>query len=414
MAPFHFEGILFVLVTLAIGFSFGFVLERAGFGNANNLAAQFYLHDLRVLKVMFTAILTAMVLLFAGIAIGWVNFAEIWVAPTRLGPAVVGGLLLGVGFIVGGYCPGTSLVSASTWKIDGLLFAFGVAFGLLVFAMAVPSFWQFWNFSGEMGRVTLFDFLGLDAGVVVVGVVVMALGAFGVAELSERIFGARRSTETEPSGTAGREGMPRFVGAGVLLLIGVTAAIIGQPTTARELEWNRVEIEGRLVDREPFIDPAEVLGMMYNNQIEPVFLDLRLETDYNEFHLMDARRISLAELDAGWGKGVSADKIVVVMSNDEQTASEAWKRLAVYPNANAYILAGGVNRWLALYKDGQPNVPGPEHATLGDDSLRHHFSEALGARHSESRPGKENLPLRKFQPKVKVRKPTRSEGGGCG
>ena len=119
MAPLHFTGIPFVLVTLAVGFCFGFVLERAGFGNARNLAAQFYLYDMRVLKVMFTAIVTAMLLIFAAAAFGVLDFGALEVPATYLGPAIVGGLLLGVGFILGGYCPGTSLVSMSTLKIDG-------------------------------------------------------------------------------------------------------------------------------------------------------------------------------------------------------------------------------------------------------------------------------------------------------
>ena len=54
MAPFTFGHSAGTIVTLVIGFFFGFVLERAGFGNAGNLAAQFYLYDMRVLKVMFT------------------------------------------------------------------------------------------------------------------------------------------------------------------------------------------------------------------------------------------------------------------------------------------------------------------------------------------------------------------------
>ena len=36
--------------------SLTFLLERAGFGRADKLAAQFYLRDLTVFKVMFSAI----------------------------------------------------------------------------------------------------------------------------------------------------------------------------------------------------------------------------------------------------------------------------------------------------------------------------------------------------------------------
>src|SRR5512134_3426669 len=106
MAPYTFGPSATTVVTLVIGFFFGFVLERAGFGNARNLAAQFYLHDMRVLKVMFTAIVTAMLLIFLASAVGLVDFARVWVPPTYFWPGVLGGFVLGVGFIIGGYCPG--------------------------------------------------------------------------------------------------------------------------------------------------------------------------------------------------------------------------------------------------------------------------------------------------------------------
>jgi uncharacterized membrane protein len=94
-----------------IGFGFGFVLESSGFGNSKKLAAQFYFRDMTVLKVMFGAIVTAMVLIFTMVGLGVLDFNQLWVNPTYLWSGIVGGLIMGVGFIVGGFCPGTSLVA---------------------------------------------------------------------------------------------------------------------------------------------------------------------------------------------------------------------------------------------------------------------------------------------------------------
>lgn len=91
------------LVYLLIGFAFGYVLEVAGFGNSKKLAAQFYFKEMTVLKVMFTAIIVAMVLIFAASAVGLLDYNLIWVNPTYLWPGIVGGLIMGVGFIVGGF-----------------------------------------------------------------------------------------------------------------------------------------------------------------------------------------------------------------------------------------------------------------------------------------------------------------------
>ena len=106
MAPLDlalFGQVTTIAVYLAIGFGFGFALEKAGFGDSRRMAAQFYLHDMTVLKVMFTAIVVAMVLLFAASGLALVDFDRIYVNETYLWPALLGGLLLGMGFIIGGY-----------------------------------------------------------------------------------------------------------------------------------------------------------------------------------------------------------------------------------------------------------------------------------------------------------------------
>jgi hypothetical protein len=93
----------FYFVALLIGFAFGYLLEMAGFGNSNKLAGQFYLKDMTVFKVMFTGILVAMVLIFAAAGLGLVDYNRIFVNPTYLWPGIVGGIIMGVGFIIGGF-----------------------------------------------------------------------------------------------------------------------------------------------------------------------------------------------------------------------------------------------------------------------------------------------------------------------
>ncbi|MHC4960453.1 MAG: hypothetical protein ACYTGN_19055 [Planctomycetota bacterium] len=90
-------------IALGFGIAFGFILERAGFGDSRKLAAQFYLRDMTVLKVMFTGIVVAMLLVFLASGLGVLDYEQLWVNPTHLGPAFLGGLLLGVGFLIGGY-----------------------------------------------------------------------------------------------------------------------------------------------------------------------------------------------------------------------------------------------------------------------------------------------------------------------
>ena len=110
-----------LLTGLFLGFLFGFALERGGFGNARKLAAQFYGYDMAVFKVMFSAILVAMVGLFAFVKLGWMNLDGLFINPTFMGAQVVGGLMLGVGFLISGLCPGTAIVSAASGRWDGVV-----------------------------------------------------------------------------------------------------------------------------------------------------------------------------------------------------------------------------------------------------------------------------------------------------
>jgi hypothetical protein len=191
MAPFYKYGFfgdeMSLVLAFVLGTGFGFFLERAGFGSARKLAAQFYLYDMSVFKVMFTAIVTAMLgVTYLG-WIGWLDLSLVYLVPTYLVPQIVGGLVLGVGFVVGGYCPGTSVASLATGRVDGMVYAGGILAGTLVYAEVYPWVKGFVN-SNSMGQVTLPEVLHLPWGLIVFAVVVVAVAGFTAATLIERRF----------------------------------------------------------------------------------------------------------------------------------------------------------------------------------------------------------------------------------
>jgi len=180
------------IVAFAIGFSFGTALEKAGFGNGRKLTAQFYLHDMAVYKVMFTAVATSLFLTALTTDLGLLDFSKVFVPPTYLWPQIVGGLLLGIGFVSGGYCPGTSVVSVASGKIDGMVYVLGFFAGLLVFPHFFEGLEPFYN-SGALGVVSLFDHIPVAP--TVIGSVILAVAIasfFGVTRL-ERMARARWS-----------------------------------------------------------------------------------------------------------------------------------------------------------------------------------------------------------------------------
>lgn len=172
-------------VAVTIGIAFGFALERAGLGDAPKLAGQFYLTDLTVFKVMFSAIVTAMLGVYWLARLGILDLGSVYVPETYLLPQLAGGALFGAGFAVAGLCPGTSCVAAATGRADGLFVMLGMFVGVLATGLAFAPLQQFYE-STARGTLTLPDVLHVPYGVVVFGVVAIALAAFAAASLWER------------------------------------------------------------------------------------------------------------------------------------------------------------------------------------------------------------------------------------
>jgi hypothetical protein len=199
-APFYQSGLfeydtsLFLAVVIGIGF--GFFLEQAGFGSSVKLAQQFYLRDLTVFKVLFTAIVTAMVGLFWLSWLGFVDLSLVRIPSTYLVPQLIGGLVFGVGFVMGGYCPGTCCVASVTGKTDGWIHLIGMLAGILLFGELYP-FIASWHSSTPMGELTLSQILDLSQGTMLLLIVVIALaGFYGAEKIEARLRQADPTSST--------------------------------------------------------------------------------------------------------------------------------------------------------------------------------------------------------------------------
>ena len=177
----------FLLLTLVGGVAFGVVLERAGFGSGCKLTAVFYGYDMSVVKVMFTAIVTAMVGLWLLASIGVIDMQEIYIVPTNYTAQLVGGLVFGAGFFIGGYCPGTAVVACAAGRTDAWVFALGLLAGIAIYARFMSGVEQ-WIRANAIDDVTLPSLTGIAAGWwVALFVVLLALAAWGMG-IAERAF----------------------------------------------------------------------------------------------------------------------------------------------------------------------------------------------------------------------------------
>ncbi len=148
-----------LFIGLFIGMAFGFVLEKSGFATAKNIAPVFYLRKLIVPKVMEAAVITAATWVVIFSLLGWIDFSHVYIPATYVWPYLAGGLLFGVGMVMGGYCPGTTVVAVATGKLDAVVFALGMIAGMLLYFELYSSIKMFAN-SGDLGRFTISDLVG--------------------------------------------------------------------------------------------------------------------------------------------------------------------------------------------------------------------------------------------------------------
>lgn len=149
------------LFAFFIGVAFGLIMEGSGFSSSRKIVGMFYGYDFTVLRVFFTATFIAMMGLL------YFNYAEIidlsmiYFPKTYLYSAIVGGVIMGVGFLIGGYCPGTGIVGASIGKIDAMVFILGIFIGIFLFSEFFPLVKDFYT-SGDLGKSRINEVFGIS------------------------------------------------------------------------------------------------------------------------------------------------------------------------------------------------------------------------------------------------------------
>ncbi|MGV6850118.1 MAG: YeeE/YedE thiosulfate transporter family protein [Marinibacterium sp.] len=144
-----------ILLAIGLGLAFGVALDRVGATNPSVLGKMLNLTDLRLAKAILLAIGTGSVLMFGGQILGLVDVGHMSVKTAYAG-VFIGGLLLGAGWAVSGFCPGTGVVAAASGRKDALFFIAGGLLGAAAYMVTYPA----WKASGLLdkiagGKVTL-------------------------------------------------------------------------------------------------------------------------------------------------------------------------------------------------------------------------------------------------------------------
>jgi hypothetical protein len=170
------------IFALVIGIAFGYILESSGFSSSLKLAGVFYGYDFAVLKVFFTAALVSSIGILYMDYMGYLDLGALYVHPTYLKGALIGGGIMGLGFITGGFCPGTSICAAAIGKIDALVYVGGILIGIFLFSELFSRFEPLYD-GGFMGYITIMDAFEISPYVFVFAFTLLAVLSFVIADI---------------------------------------------------------------------------------------------------------------------------------------------------------------------------------------------------------------------------------------
>ena len=149
------------VIAVFIGMAFGYIMEASGFSSSRKLVGVFYGYDFAVLRVFFTASLVAMIGLLYMSYFGWIDYKVLYVHPTFIYSASIGGVIMGLGFITGGFCPGTSLCAVAIGKLDGWVFTGALFLGIFVYSLLFPLIEPYY-LAGNLGHITITEFFDIS------------------------------------------------------------------------------------------------------------------------------------------------------------------------------------------------------------------------------------------------------------
>ncbi len=215
-------------LAVPIGFVFGFGLYHAGFTDSRRIASAFYLKDVGVPVVMFSAIVTGMLGLWVLGLTGFLDLSQVYFLPTYLAPMAMGGLLFGIGMALGGFCPGTAVASVATGRIDAMVFVVGFLGGSLVFGDLFPVWGDFYK-SDDRGVYRLDQLFGTRIGIAVLIVVVAAVAGSLAMRYGQRLFWTTPKDEQ-----LAPQQVMKFEAPAVVLALLVAVAVTFFPSAAFE------------------------------------------------------------------------------------------------------------------------------------------------------------------------------------
>jgi 3-mercaptopyruvate sulfurtransferase SseA len=317
-----------------IGLAFGFSLEQAGFGSSRRLAGIFYFRDMAVLKVMFTAVLVAMLGLQYATGLGLIKEEQLFFMPSIYGAQIVGGLIFGVGFVMGSWCPGTAAVGLASGRLDALVFLAGAGIGSVFFNELFGVLKGLYTW-GDRGVRFAWQDLGLSSSGLGFLMVALALFMFWGSEYLEK----RRAL----GGMYWRSPFLRsFSTVLILLALGLMAMqgrVVGERPAGVAASPSAMLADIELA--KDHMEPEDLAERLTRGEAGLMVVDIRPAEEFAEFHIRGAMNIPMSDLPEVLA-GRENKGIIVLYSNGMTHPAQARDVLFRMGFTNVYMLTDGL------------------------------------------------------------------------
>ncbi len=343
-------------IALTIGFFFGLTLERAGFGSSRRLAGIFYFKDMAVLKVMFTALLTAMIGLSFCIGLGVIDpSTEIYFMKTYYGAYIIAGLIFGVGFVMSGWCPGTATVGMASGKLDAVVFLAGSVLGSIFFneLFSIVKPLVTWGQStqqnmGQEGLAFVYNSLGMSKSAFGFLFTLIAVVCFWGSEYIEQ----QHSDEIGKTGYFNTPFLRAFslilmVSAGGLFVLdgSVNAEKHKAVSSSYGLHMSEKALLRDVASAVDHVEPEELADYLSNQDPAVIAVDVRPAKEFNAFHIRGAFNAELPDLPQ-FVQHHTDKRMIVLYSNGMTHPAQARDSLARMGFRNVYLLTNGLGGFI--------------------------------------------------------------------
>ncbi len=300
LVPFILSKEFGLVLALVIGFAFGFILEQAGFSSTKKLVGLFYGYDFTVLRVFFTAGVTAMVGVMILSHVGLLDLSLIYVNPTFTRSAITGGLIMGMGFVIGGFCPGTSMCAAAIGKLDAMAFIIGSLIGIFAFIGFYPQIIDFYK-ADALGQVTINESLGISRMAFAYILTIVALAAF---YFTWRIENKVNNRPHEIKATLKRK---YLYAMSLPLVVLVMISIVPNKKEMIQHRISKAKEQKKCVFHE--ISADKLAYEITNHYYQYNIIDVRSPEEYEKYHLPMAINIPFDEIMAREWEDIFRQKI---------------------------------------------------------------------------------------------------------